>query len=243
MQIGPPDWLPGTRFVLLATAVASLVQTFLPAWTWIYLVLPSLWYPWTLATALLFSSGVVPFLITAIMLMFFGNSVEKYLGRNRFLAVYFGFGAFGNAVLSGWMSAGGPALATTGSAFSIEVLFVAFGHFHRHASVLFMFLFPLNAWLLVKLGIGFNLLALVLTGSPVAGASLAVAGAALLYFTGGRRRLELWWTQAKLWWHERQRARKRSRFTVIQGGKGRDEEDPWVREDEGDGDPKPPVIH
>lgn len=239
-QIGPPDWHPGTRKLLIVTAVVSLLQRFLPAEVLLYGGFPALIHPWTLVTATFFSGGLVPFIITAIMLMWFGNPAEARMGTKRFLGFYLGFGALGHAAVSLLAAGGGVVPGLPGSSFSIAALFVAFGFFHRHAQVLFMFLLPINAWTLVKVGLALDAVYWLIGGHLIAFGALISGLGALGYLGGGRGMVDGWIADLKLRVAKWKRSRQAAKFTVIQGGKSRAGDDPWVREDPDD---QPPVIH
>lgn len=252
-QLGPPDWGAGTRGVLIATAIASLAGPFLPPAISRALFLPDLLKPWSLATSIFYSSGLVPFLIVGIMLWMFGSAVESRMGRNGFLGLYIGAGVAGNlaaCLFQGMVSPlWGWATYPVGSAYSIGALFVAWGHFHRHADVLFMFLIKVNAWNLVFYGLGLDLLFLLLNGQPHYFGLLLAGLGTLFYLTRGQRiggPLANLQRQANAAYSRWQHKRKSAHLQVLKGGK----DDAFVRDDEGaageddgDGDGRPPVIH
>jgi membrane associated rhomboid family serine protease len=189
-----------------------------------------------------FEAGLVPFLITAIMLWMFGNQVERRMGTQRFLGLYLGSAFLGNLAACLWT--GGPfwVAMPMGSGYSIGALFVAFGHFHRNMDVLFMFLFKVNAWNLVFYGLGLNLLFFLLQGQGhFLGLFLAALGS-LLYLTQGRNmggplghleaQIRSAYARGLFKWKTRH-------LKVMPGGK---KEDPWIRDKDPD-HPGGPVIH
>lgn len=229
----------------MATALCSLAARLLPFEVLEWVALPQLLRPWTLATSVVFEGGLVPFLVTAIMLWMFGNTIEGRMGTRPFLGLYFAAGALGNLATAFMVGAPFWLGIPLGSAYSITALFVAFGHFHRHSDVFFMFLFRVNAWNLVFYGLALDLLFLLIWGHPHYLGLLVAALGSLLYFTRGRNLggpfgdLE---RQARAAWARWQWKRKTRHLQVLKGGKS----DPWIRDEDGDGNddpPERPVIH
>jgi membrane associated rhomboid family serine protease len=244
-DIGPPDWGPGTRLLLVLSALGWGLGLLLPREIFAGLALPNLLRPWSLVTSIFLSEQVTPFIITAIMLWMFGNTVEAMLGRNRQVGLFVAAGAVGNATAAifthflypqyGWMAP--PA----GASYSIGALFYAWAFFHRDSSVRLMFLVPINAWMLVYGSLGLSAV-YALTGSPGGVGSLCAGLATLGYLS--RRRHGTWnpfgdlQRKADDAYRKWNLKRKSAHLQVLKGGK----DDAFVRDDEA-GDDKPPIIH
>lgn len=244
--IGPRDWPPATRGLLLAIATASVVLRVLPSDLAVALAVPDLAKPWSMFTANFFEFDLTRFFITSVMLMWFGTAMERLMGTQRFLRFFLGLGTLGylassvytKAVLGSaqWIS------APLGPAYGFAGLLVAFGVFHRNATVLFMFLFPVNAWNLIWYGLGFDLLLLIWTGRPHYFGMLVAGLAAYAWLTRGRgdSPLDTLRTKAEAAFKKWDHKRKTSHLKVLKGGKG----DAFVRDDD---DPppggKPRIIH
>lgn len=241
-QIGPPDWNPGTRRILILSVVCSAIGQVLPPDIQHLVAVPHLSAPWTLATAAVFSPGMMPFILTAIMLWMFGNTVESYLGERRFYILFFGVSAVANLatlLFYGLVHGYWQAAIAGGSTWGIEALFLAWAHYNRNANVLLMFLLPINAWLLAQGSLAIGVLGL-LTGSPLAPGAVAAWFAAIGYVSHGRA-LHLRWVddaaqRAKAAYDGWRLKRKASHLRVVQGKKHGG--DPWQRDDD-----EKPIVH
>lgn len=182
-MLGPRDWGPGSRGLLLAHALFAFVLPLLGPLA-AHLMVPSFTHPLAFVGAGFAAQGAIGFFLAAIMLMMFGTQIERQVGTRSLVELYLGATVLGHLVSHlGWVAlltrAGSsvPILEISsypmGSAYAISALLVAFGYFHRHAQVLFMFLLPLNAWTLVLLGLFGNLFGM-LRGDPISWGFFAV---------------------------------------------------------------------
>lgn len=116
----------------------------------------AIWQPFTY---LFLHGGIWHILMNMLMLWMFGADLERDWGRRRFMNYYFvcGVGA-GLCVVAADLLTGGPFRPTIGASGAIFGVLVAFGLLYPHRTVLFMFIFPIPAWVFVAILGGWNLL-------------------------------------------------------------------------------------
>jgi membrane associated rhomboid family serine protease len=125
--------------------------------------------------------GPMHVLFNMLMLWMFGGELERFWGRQPFLRYYLVCGVGGgiSATLLGLAFGGGHARAMTiGASGALFGLFVAFGIVFARRTVLFMFIFPMQARTMALILVGLNLF--YLFSQPGSGVShIAHLGGAL----------------------------------------------------------------
>lgn len=250
----PRDLLFIAGALLVTVTLSSFAST---AWIPRLLTLtPDVWqrgFLWQLATYLFVESNGPSFwfVINLILLFLWGRDVYWGLGRRHFWRLLM-FASIGAGVLAALVDLAmtlGGAPRWTPYPFALmrnwallAVLLAAWARAHRGATVLFMFILPIEAGWFVGLELLMAFLGLLTTRDVAGFVGLCAAiGIAWTYIGKGGRiglgkrdlreyrlRLERWWIQQKL-----NRARKKRGFRVIPGekdsrsgrGGGRD---PWV---------------
>jgi hypothetical protein len=238
--------------VLLVTVTLSAFQStrFIP---WLLTVTPDIWqrgFVWQLATYPYVEAWgpSLGFVINLILLFLWGRDVYWGLGRRHFwrllLASSIGAGILATLVdLAGHVAGWDPpqAFYLMQSWTLLAILLAAWARAHRGATILFMFILPIEATSLIALEI---LLAFIgfLTTKDLPGfvGICAAIGISWSYIARNgkiglgkrdlreyRLRLERWWIQRKL-----ERAKKKRGFRVIPGERGNRGGDvrkgPWV---------------
>jgi membrane associated rhomboid family serine protease len=109
---------------------------------------------WELATYLFLHGGVMHLLFNMLTLWMFGVTLERDWGTRKFLKYYFlcGIGAglcdvTVNALLGNWNT------STIGASGAIFGVLLAFGVMYPEATILFLFLFPIQAKYFVIFGL------------------------------------------------------------------------------------------
>lgn len=242
---------------LLVTVTLSSFRT--TAWIpQLLTITPDVWqrgFIWQLATYLFVESNGPSFwfLINLILLFLWGRDVFQGLGRRHFWRLLL-FASIGAGVLAALVDMGMTlsGLRSTPYPFALmrnwallAVLLAAWARAHRGATVLFMFILPIEAGWFVGLELLMAFLGLLTTRDVAGFVGVCTAIGIAWYYIGrggriglGKRdmreyrlRLERWWIQQKL-----NRAKKKRGFRVIPGEKdprsGRSGQggsrDPWV---------------
>lgn len=186
------------------------------------------------------------FVINVILLFLWGRDVYWGLGRRHFWRLLL-TASIGAAVLATLVHMIGV-LATGWSPerpFSmlqgwtlLTILLAAWARAHRGATILFMFILPIEAGWLIALEVLLAFIAFLVTKDlPGFVGICAAIGISWSYIARGgkiglgkrdlreyRLRLERWWIQRKL-----ERAKKKRGFRVVQGDRGGDvRKGPWV---------------
>ncbi|MCM2372421.1 rhomboid family intramembrane serine protease [Aporhodopirellula aestuarii] len=163
------------------------------------LVRPWLWFQ-TLTYGFLHNTGNIFHLVFNMFLLFvFGRPIEQRLGGQEFLKTYLAAIIFGGivAMISPWiLSAFMPAASvhsmTLGASGGVVAMIVIFACFFPNQELLFMFVFPMKAWVLASLVVVMDLLgAAGLAGSATA-FDVHLAGA-LFGFLYVKRRWDFQW--------------------------------------------------
>ncbi|EMI46580.1 rhomboid family intramembrane serine protease [Rhodopirellula sp. SWK7] len=140
------------------------------------LVRPWLWFQ-TLTYGFLHNTGNIFHLVFNMFILYvFGKPIEQRLGGQEFLKTYLAAIIFGGivAMLSPWiLSTIIPAASiysmTMGASGGVVAMIVIFACFFPHQELLFMFVFPMKAWVLACLVVLMDLLgAAGLSGSATA---------------------------------------------------------------------------
>ncbi len=163
------------------------------------------------------------FLVNCIMLYFFVGPVEKAFGPKRFLILFY-LSAIGGAICGLlFSSVSGFDAPFSGMMPSLLAIIVVFGFLNPEATILFMFILPVKAKFLSYGTIIITLLVFLAKASPHGAFHLGGIFAGYLYFKGPRNVLNPNLIYLKyLEWKLR---KKRSRFQVIDGFKGKNDND------------------
>lgn len=158
----------------------------------------------------------IGFLIDCLVFYFFAGTVEAALGTRRFLRLYI-FAAVGAAVAGLIFGAlNPPGLPFAGMMPSLLALIVVFGLLNPEATVLLMFVLPIKAKY-ISYGTIIVTALTFLARTNVHGAyHLGGIALAWLYFRSPTQWLDAGWWRWK--YFEYTQKRRRSRFTVIDGG-------------------------
>ena len=163
------------------------------------------------------------FLISCIVFYFFMGSVQNHFGTKRFL-IFFYTSALGG-LLCGLPFSGVEGFSTpfSGMLPSLLSLIVTFGLLNPEATILLMFVLPLKAKYLSYGTIVITILTFLAKANPFGAYHLGGIFFGYLYFRGIGNILDLNLIYQK--YLEWQLKKKRSRFTVIEGNKGKEDED------------------
>ena len=170
-----------------------------------------------------FSDALVGFPTTLLMLYFFSAPVERYMGARRFVTVWFLCSLGGAAVGQAFTLFYGLDSPFLGPMPALMALIVLFGLVNRDASILLMLVLPVRAvWVSIITAV-MAVLALLAKWNP--GAAYWCGGIAVgfLFYKGWLNVLDVKYALLKL--KEWRLKRKLARFTVIEGGRGNDEDD------------------
>lgn len=255
--IGSPNLSPGARKLLIACAVSTLgiqALNFLApavAGTLHYwLASPSLWRPWTLIGATLVHLGVLPFFITAVMLLWFAPAVERRYGERGLIGSFLTLSAIGYlGAMVALTSRGLPTelAATAGSTFAFTGLLAMIAAQNKAMDIYFMFLVKLNLWKLTLFLMAVDLFyliggggqAILASGSLIAAlAGIGWANRTLSFLDPlmlGRPETLVARARTALGAAGKGASRKdASHLSLVRGGK-----DPWRRDEDDQG----PVVH
>lgn len=177
MGIGDRDYMrPGSRFAFLALGVIPTIiainmavfiawQTASPRLMLDHFTVSAenlaagRW--WTLLTAAFSHIKLFHILLNMLVLYGFGRMLEERWGTRRFLLFYLVAAVISSFAhpLTTWLGwPDGPALGASGA---LAALFMCFAIYYPHAKILFMFVLPLPAWLLVALLAALDLYGLI----------------------------------------------------------------------------------
>jgi membrane associated rhomboid family serine protease len=170
-----------------------------------------------------FSQSLVGFPTTLLMLYFFSAPVENYLGTRRFITVWV-LTSLGAAVVGQPLSlVYGFDAPFVGPMPSLMALIVLFGLVNRNAQILMMLVLPVRAiWVSIITAL-MAVLAVLAKFHPAAGYWCGGIAVGFLFYRGWLDvfDIKLLALRLKQW----QLKRKLHRFTVIEGGRGRDDDD------------------
>jgi len=182
---------------------------------------------WELATYLFLHGGLWHLLFNMLTLWMFGVTLERDWGTRKFLKYYFlcGIGAglcdvTVNALLGNWYS------STIGASGAIYGVLLAFGVLYPESTILFLFLFPIQAKYFVMIYGAMALLGSLSVNSGVSNvAHLGGMIFGLLYLKVRFPKLDLY--EVRRWYrnYKLQRAKKKFQVYMRKHGSGRG---PWV---------------
>jgi membrane associated rhomboid family serine protease len=166
---------------------------------------------WQLVTSLFVSIDLWSFFFSMLGLWFAGASVERVLGRRRFLLLFFAAGIAANAVAAAFMALLGMPVMNPGSGESVLAIFVALGVIYGKAPLRVFGQLALQARYLAWIFVGMAILSSLLQGLwPLLAA--VVFSQTLAYFLSGGKVI----TIIALLWRLR---RPRSPLQVLEGGR------------------------
>lgn len=182
---------------------------------------------WQLFTYLFLHGGVMHLLFNMLTLWMFGVTLERDWGTRRFLKYYFlcGIGAglcdvTVNALLGNWYT------STIGASGAIYGVLLAFGVLYPETTILFLFLFPIQAKFFVMIYGAIALLGAMNVNSGVSNvAHLGGMLFGLLYLKVRFPKLDTY--EIRRWYqnYKMQRAKKKFQVYMRKHGSGRG---PWV---------------
>jgi membrane associated rhomboid family serine protease len=170
---------------------------------------------WQPATALFVHLDLWSFVFDLIGLWFVGATIERTLGRRRFLMIFFGAGLSANLAMALLMSALQWPGIYAGCGDCVLALFVALGMLFGRAEVRVFGSLVLQARVLTYILVGMSVLSALLQQAWPSLAGTLVAMAVGYYLSGGKTGsiliLLMRWT----------RPRRRSVLEVLEGGRGK----------------------
>ncbi len=157
---------PWVRRLIVANIAVLLLQTLVPDITPALILVPALALerPWTLVTYMFLHSGILHILFNMLALYWFGPRVEARLGSRNFILLYFVSG-IGGALLS----FATPHVPILGASGAIMGVMMAYAVYWPHERFLIYGILPVEAWLLVVLYVGMD----VMGAGGVGGAGIA----------------------------------------------------------------------
>jgi membrane associated rhomboid family serine protease len=178
---------------------------------------------WQLVTYLFLHGSVMHLLFNMLVLWMFGATLERDWGMRRFLKYYFlcGIGAglcdvTVNALLGHWYT------STIGASGAIYGVLLAFGVFYPEATILFLFIFPIQAKYFVMICAAIELLGSLNVNSGVSNvAHLGGMLFGLLYLKVRFPKLDMY--ELRRWYrnYKLQRAKKKFQVYMRKHGSGR----------------------
>ena len=239
--------VPRDIWVLLGVVFGTLSLQYFAASAWLPAALrltPALWqrgFLWQAVTYPFAGSGAagILFVLELLILLLFGRNVYYRLGRRGFWSLLVWAALISAAVTVAvallQTALGGAPQAfplMQGQHFLIVVLIAAFATVNANATILLLFVLPIQARWFILLEIVFAFMAFLHTGDLAGFFGLCAAVGAGVYLVGGRLAQgpwrQLWlrgreiWLRARLAWIKRRRG-----LRVV---RGEDEKDPdrWV---------------
>ncbi|MBI9074142.1 MAG: rhomboid family intramembrane serine protease [Desulfatibacillum sp.] len=168
--------------------------------------------------------GPIGFLITCLVFYFFSSPVQQFFGPTRFLTFFYIAAAGG--LVCGLPLANVQAFSVPfmGMSTSILAMVVVFGFLNPEATILLMFVLPIKAKYMSYATIAITAILFLAKADSAGAYHLGGIGAGYLYYKyGGRSSLLLWFKTRYFSWKMK---RLKKRFTVLDGGKGKDDNKP-----------------
>ncbi len=224
----PPAWLrpfterfsPAIRNLVVAEAVMFGVAAVAPGLRETiagHLALgPGIWAGelWQPLTSLFVHTELWNFFFNLLGLWFVGATIERVLGRRRFLVLFFATGIVANLVVAGLMTLWGTGMRNEGCGDSVLALFVALGVAYGRTPVRVWGQLVLPARVLAWGLVGVAVLALAVQAAwPILGGTLVAQGLAYVLAGGGPGPLRSFL--------EGLRGKRRSSLQVLEGGRAR----------------------
>ena len=116
------------------------------------------YFVWQFVTYMFCHANFNHILMNMIGLFFFGHQVEQTMGSYEFLLYYLVTGILAGLLSFGiFMYTGGYWITLLGASGAVFAVLLAFATFYPDARILFMFILPVRAWVLVLFFIGITL--------------------------------------------------------------------------------------
>jgi len=163
----------------------------------------------------------IGFLIDCLVFYFFAGTIEAALGTRRFLRLYLSAavgGAIAGLAFSGLTAFSGP---YAGMLPSLLALIVVFGLLNPESTVLLMFILPVKAKYISYGTVAVTALTFLARTNPHGAYHLGGIVLAWLYFRTPTHWLDVNWWRWKMFSYSQKR--RRSKFTVIDGGSDDDQ--------------------
>ena len=219
--------------MLIIYAVIYIIELLFEHWFKLPLIHHLMIYPfsserfyfWQIATHPFIHNPTAPigFLINCLVFYFFAAPVEYAFGRRRFLTLFY-VAAVGGAVCGLFFSSvSGLNAPFMGMLPSLLALVVIFGFLNPEATILLMFILPVKAKYLSYGTIVITLLTFLAKANPHGAYHLGGILFGYIYFKGPKDLFDPKMIVAK--YYEWQFNRKKSRFTVIDGQKNKDDDE------------------
>lgn len=203
-------WTAAIGWLIGINVGVFLLQSFNPLVTEVFGLIPGHVWPmrlYTLITYAFLHGGVGHILFNMLTLYFFGGDLDLFLGRRRFLVLYFGSALTGGLAAALFLK--GPVIVI-GASGALYGLLAAYALYFPNTEVLLWFVLPIKIWVLVTVWIGISLFYSVV-GQANGIAHLAHLGGAVFAIAYVLRV----WRVKPLWADLRYRWRRR-RFRRIQ---------------------------
>jgi rhomboid protease GluP len=178
--------------------------------------------PWQPVTSLFVHLDFLGFAFNIIGLWFVGATVERTLGKRRFLVIFFASGVAANLVMVLCSRVLGEVTLVAGSGRAVLALFVAFGAAFGRTPTRVLGGLVLQARVLTAILVGFALVADLVSGSR-AGFAGSLVAVVLGYVLGGGR-----WQEVRQLFGGLRAKRARRRYQVLEGGRGSSGRPPYV---------------
>jgi membrane associated rhomboid family serine protease len=146
---------PWVRRLIAANVGIFFLQMLVPGVTQALILVPSfvLERPWTPITYMFLHSGIWHIFFNMLALFWFGPRVEERLGGRNFAILYF-LSGIGGALLS----FATPHVPILGASGAIMGIMVAYAMYWPHERFLIYGIVPVEAWLLVVLYVGIDVI-------------------------------------------------------------------------------------
>jgi len=220
--------------MLIIYAVIYVIELLIEHWLKFPLVSRLMIYPfssdgfylWQVATHPFIHNPTAPigFLINCLVFYFFAAPVEYAFGTRRFLTVFYVAAAGGAVCGLMFSSVAGFSAPFMGMLPSLLALIVIFGLMNPDATILLMFILPVKAKYLSYGTVVITLLTFLAKANPHGAYHLGGILFGYIYFKGPKDIFDPKRIVAK--YFEWQFNRKKSRFTVIDGQKKKDDDKP-----------------
>jgi membrane associated rhomboid family serine protease len=204
-------WTATVGALIGANVAVFVLQAVYPPLTGMLGLIPGHVLPDRLHTILTYSflhGGVGHIFFNMLTLYFFGGDLDLFLGRRRFLILYFGSALAGGVAAALFLR--GPVLII-GASGAVYGVLTAYALYFPRTEVLLWFLLPMKIWVLVLIWVGISLFFSLTDPSGGGIAHLAHLGGAVFAFFYVTR----FWRPGGMFRDLRYRWRRR-RFKTIQ---------------------------
>jgi membrane associated rhomboid family serine protease len=163
---------------------------------------------WQLLTATFLHAGPLHLIGNMLILWLAGREMESMYGPRDFLALYLSAGVVSTLAWALFDLSSPSHFPMVGASGAVTAVMVVFALYFPRRELLFMFVVPIEVWLLVVLFVGYNVLLLLKGGDGVTAFESHLAGAAYGFLY---KRFDLRWSKLPFPWSRV----RRPRFRVI----------------------------